>query len=375
MRYWLTLCLLCSYSFFAIAANEPSEADLKRLKKNITAAQQRISRSTGESQKLIQELRSTEKELASIERNIRNINLDSQKLQTSLQSLQQEENQLARLKQEQEQQMFEQITLSYRMGREKNLKLLLNQQNPNQLNRIRSYADYFNRAHVDALKAYQETLAAIQANKQSIESSSQALLANKEKLQQQRTRLQAHYQQRNTTLAKLKKDIQSDTQQVQKWQQEQKQLESLLDSVNQAISAIKLPSDSVAFSSMKKKLPWPAAGKRLLHFGQRRSTGDLRWEGITILANSGQSIHAVHHGRVVFSDWFNGKGLLMILDHGGGYMSLYAHSQTLLKETGDWVSAGETIATVGNSGGQSQDALYFEIRHQGKPQNPSHWLK
>lgn len=375
MRFWLVFSLLCSLSHYALAANEPSVADLKRLKKDIAAAQQRISRSTGQSNKLQQELRKTETQLASIETSIITINRSSQTLQNQLKKLQQEESSLAQLKLAQERSIAEKITLSYRMGREKNIKLLLNQQDPLQLDRMRHYADYLNRAHVEALNDYQRTLTAINDNKAAIHSNNDALLANRELLTQQRQNLQTHYQQRNQTLAALKKDIQTDQQQLKRWQQEQKQLENLLQSVNEAISAIKLPNDSVAFSSMKKKLPWPTNGKRLLRFGQKRSSGDLRWEGISIQAPSGQGVKAIHHGRIVFADWFNGKGLLLIIDHGGGYMSLYAHNQTLLREAGDWVSANETIATVGNSGGLSQSELYFEIRHQSKPLNPSAWLQ
>lgn len=375
MRNWFIALLISSLCQAVLAADKPSAADLKRLKKDIAAAQQRISRSTGQSNKLQQELRKTETQLATIESSINRANNDIQQLQKQLTTLQQEEQQLAKLKQAQEQSIAEKITLSYRMGREQNIKLLLNQQDPRQLDRVRRYADYLNRAHLEALKDYQTTLAAIDENKTSINNNNQALLNKKELLTQQRQQLQSHYQQRNKTLNALKKDIQTDKQQVEKWQQEQKQLAALLKSVNEAISAIKLPSDSVAFTAMKKKLPWPTQGKRLLRFGQKRRSGDLRWEGISIQAPSGQIVQAVHHGRVVFADWFSGKGLLLIIDHGGGYMSLYAHNQTLLREPGDWVSAGESIATVGNSGGLDNSELYFEIRHQGKPQNPSAWLQ
>lgn len=375
MRLWLTLCLICSLASNALAANEPSAADLKRLKKDIASAQQRITRSTGQSNKLQQELRKTETQLADIEKNINNVNLQIQQQQTELKQLQQQEKKLAVLKLSQEQSIADKISLSYRMGREKNLKLLLNQQDPRQLDRIRHYADYLNRAHVDALMQYQSTLQATEENRLAIKHNNAALLTSKEQLSLQRQQLQIHFQQRNKTLAALKKDIQTDKQQLQKWQQEHRQLEALLKSVNEAISAIKLPSDSTPFAAMKKKLPWPTQGKRLLRFGQKRGSGDMRWEGIIIQADSGQAIKAIHHGRVVFADWFNGKGLLLILDHGNGYMSLYAHNQTLLRETGDWVSAEETIATVGSSGGLTQSELYFEVRHQGKPLNPSLWLQ
>jgi len=108
-------------------------------------------------------------------------------------------------------------------------------------------------------------------------------------------------------------------------------------------------------------------------YGSRKTSGGLRWQGVSLKAAEGSPVRSVHNGRVVFADWFKGSGLLLIVDHGDGYMSLYAHNQSLLRETGDWIKAGEPIATVGTSGGQLKPTLYFEIRHNGKPVNPGHW--
>lgn len=375
MRIWLLLSLLFGYCSLAVAANTPNAADLQRLKKNITDIEQRISRSTGESNKLQQALQQEEVELAKLERALSELNQAVAQQQKTLNQLQQQETGLVEQKRQQENSIGDYISLSYRMGREKNIKLLLNQQSPDTLTRMRNYADYFNRAHVDAMLQYQKTLDEIEQNKQAIDTQSKQLLVSKTQLTQKKQQLQQHYQQRARTLAALQSDIKSDTQQLQKWQQEQKQLETLLKQVNEAIANIRLPNDSVAFTKMKGKLPWPTKGKMDARFGKLRATGDLRWEGIAILAPSGQSVQAIHHGRVVFADWFRGKGLLLIIDHGDGYMSLYAHNQTLLKEPGDWVSIGEAIATVGESGGLSNPELYFEIRSQGKPVNPSQWLR
>jgi septal ring factor EnvC (AmiA/AmiB activator) len=101
----------------------------------------------------------------------------------------------------------------------------------------------------------------------------------------------------------------------------------------------------------------------------------MRWQGITIPAEEGTTVKAIHHGRVVYADWLRGSGLLLIIDHGEGYMSLYAHNESLLREVGEWVSVGAPISTVGNSGGEEKSALYFEVRHAGKPVNPSKWCQ
>src|SRR5690606_140784 len=127
------------------------------------------------------------------------------------------------------------------------------------------------------------------------------------------------------------------------------------------------------FAELKGQLPWPAQGSLMNSFGSRQSQGDLTWQGGNIRVEAGAQVRAIHHGRVVFADWFGRSGLLLIIDHGDGYMSLYAQNEQLLHGVGDWVGSGEVIATAGNTGGQSETSLYFEIRHQGRSQDPVAW--
>jgi septal ring factor EnvC (AmiA/AmiB activator) len=122
-------------------------------------------------------------------------------------------------------------------------------------------------------------------------------------------------------------------------------------------------------------MPWPVDGKARNRFGRDRDGGPLKWHGLMIAASEGSTVSAIHHGRVVFADWFRGSGLLRILDHGAGYRSLYGHNQSLLREVGEWVDVGDAIGTVGNSGGRQRTALYFEIRKDGKPTDPDKWCK
>ena len=158
-------------------------------------------------------------------------------------------------------------------------------------------------------------------------------------------------------------------------QLDQVELQRVLDMIEEALVNLELPDEYRAFGELRGDMPWPLQGKRRNRFGQSRNSGNLRWQGVTIAAPEGSTVQAIHHGRVVYADWLRGSGLLLILAHGDGYMSLYAHNQTLLREVGEWVSAGSAIATVGDSGGQQSAALYFEIRHNGKPQNPTRWCK
>jgi septal ring factor EnvC (AmiA/AmiB activator) len=155
----------------------------------------------------------------------------------------------------------------------------------------------------------------------------------------------------------------------------QSALEKVLRAVQESMADLPANLGNSPFASLQGKLKWPAQGRMVHHFGAYREQGALRWNGVLIAAPPGSPVRAVHHGRVVFADWMRGFGNLIIVDHGGGYMSLYGHNESLLKGPGDWVRGGETLATSGNSGGQSQAGLYFEIRHKGTPVNPARWCR
>ena len=156
---------------------------------------------------------------------------------------------------------------------------------------------------------------------------------------------------------------------------DQRNLEDLLNRIAEGVVNLPTQGDTIAFSSRKGSLLMPVSGTIKSRYGSRRGDGKLKWDGVVISAATGDPVHAVHYGRVVFSDWLRGFGLLMIISHGEGYMSLYGHNQVLYRETGDWVTAGEVIAAVGDTGGQLEAGLYFEIRNGGKPTNPQQWCK
>ena len=128
------------------------------------------------------------------------------------------------------------------------------------------------------------------------------------------------------------------------------------------------------FSTFKGKLTWPVAGEVLHDYGTSRGSGPLKWNGVVLAAPRGREVRAVYHGRVIFADWLAGMGLLVVVDHGENFMTLYGYNETVLKSPGDWVAPGDAIATVGDSGGQSQASLYFEVRQGTRPVNPRQWV-
>jgi septal ring factor EnvC (AmiA/AmiB activator) len=160
---------------------------------------------------------------------------------------------------------------------------------------------------------------------------------------------------------------------LKRFQQQQAQLERLLRDLNRALESSPVdPND--AFARLRGKLTWPVGGRLIASFGDSRA-GAIRWDGLLIAADRGRAVKAVHDGRVIYADWHPGMGLLIILDHGNGYWSLYGHNEELFKQTGSSVSAGDTISSAGDSGGRSESALYFQIRRSGKPVDPRPWFR
>ncbi len=179
---------------------------------------------------------------------------------------------------------------------------------------------------------------------------------------------------RNQLLTRLEQEINNQEKNLSELEGSRNRIENLLMSLGELLADIpQSPSDSRPFKQQKGKLPWPASGPFLATYGEPRKQGGLKWNGVLISTAHGTPVRAVSHGRIAFADWLQGYGFITIIDHGEGYMSLYGHNETLIKQAGDWVNSGEVIATSGDSGGQPMPGVYFEIRSRGKPVNPGGW--
>jgi septal ring factor EnvC (AmiA/AmiB activator) len=268
----------------------------------------------------------------------------------------------------------EQLRAAYALGAQQNMKMLLNQQDPAEMGRIQAYFDYFNKARETEIQQFIQSIDSKQQQElelaQSLNTQKEALDTRKK---QERT-LQKQRLKRNQLLAQLNEKIANQEQTLTGLESSRNKIEDLLRSLGQLLADIPAtPGDKKPFKQQKGLLPWPVKGPFLAHFGQSRNQGDLKWKGVLIGSSYGNPVHSVSHGRIAFSDWLQGYGFIIIIDHGDGYMSLYGHNESLFKQTGDWVNAGEVIATTGDSGGQPDPGLYFEIRSRGKPIDPFQW--
>ena len=383
---------------------DAAQKDVAELKKLLEAIQKEKSGVQGE-------LKKTESEMGQLEKQVKGLQQELNKSNEDLKRLDTEKKKLQQSRLEQQRLIGIQARAAYQGGQQEYLKLLLNQQNPEKFSRTLTYYDYLSQARLEQLATFNETLRQLANVEQDIANQQNQLNEQKSALDGRREQLAEARKERQLALAKLNKDLSARDQKLKARQQEQAQLGNVLKTIEatlarqarEAAEARKLElaaeqarlkgdkaspgangplvSSSGAtyggnFASARGKLPWPVNGRLAARFGTARG-GDERtkWDGVLISAGAGSQVHAVHGGRVVFADWLRGAGLLVILDHGNGYLSLYGHNQSLLKDAGQIVKAGEAIATVGTSGGQNTPALYFAIRQQGRPSDPAQWCR
>lgn len=334
-------------------------------------------------------LKATETERSQLARQQQRLQKEIQQLQQRQAPLQQRLHSLQQALVTQQQLVAIQARAAYHNGHQQHLKLLLNQESPEQFSRMFTYYRYLERAHQQQIRTFEQTQQQLQQLDTELAKNQQALILRQQELETQQQRLAEVQQTRQQLLNQLRDEQLAQKRRLQHQQKEQQRLLRLLDTLETQLAARDqtTPASQIAsrppmvdsnrpLSQAKGQLPWPLEGRLLAHYGTPRQ-GDRRstWDGVLIAAPQGTTVHAVYAGRVVFADWLRGAGLLLIIDHGQGYLSLYGHNQSLLRSTGDSVKAGDPIATVGNSGGRTRTALYFAIRENGHPQNPSQWCR
>ncbi len=365
----------------------PGMADALESETQVKARLQAVQRQVRDTRKALARAQDQagrlESKLAEVESRIGRVSTALEQTEQTLAGLRREQDRLKRRRaaltrrlDQERQALGGLLRAAYAAGRQGRLKLLLNQEDPSALGRNMVYYRYFNQARADQIRRYQEALQTLDELARETAANARALAHTAQTLEREREGLEAMRQTRHETLVALNREIRDSSQTLERLRGDEHQLQALLASIRAVLAEIPTQArDRRPFRSLKGRLPWPTAGRVDNRFGRSRSgaAGALSWNGAFIRARNRPTVHAISHGRVVFADWMRGYGLLVIIDHGEGYMSLYGHNQSLYKVAGDWVEAGELIARVGDSGGQDAPGLYFEIRHRGKPVNPARW--
>ena len=368
----LTLGMMLSLTSLSVA-DDKQQARLDDLKRSITRLEKKLIASDKEKNSLQSDLKKVEIEASQINRNLRQLRKKISGVEKKLSSLDKQEVELQNDIALQSGAIVDQISAAYKLGNQEPIKLLLNQEDPQKVARVFKYYGYFLQARTEKIQRYMADVDKLAEVIEDINSQKLELTKSRAELESGQKKLSGRVKKRSGTLSKLQASRRTDKKKLGSLQKERGKLEEILSAVEEAVIDMKLPKNYQPFVSRKGKLKWPLKGRVAHSYGSPRS-GELRWEGWLISAKAGAAVNAVHNGRVVFSNYLRGFGLLIILDHGDGYMTLYAHNQELLKDTGDWVQSSETVARAGDTGGLSKPALYFEIRKQGKPADPKSWL-
>jgi len=347
---------------------------LEKVQQSINKVKEHLKSTRYKRGHVVTELQQLESKISKNSVELKETRAKVEKLNNKVSDLRGELDKLQRKLKTQRQSLSEQIRAAYAIGRQQQVKMLLNQQDPAEMGRVMVYFDYLNRAREQHITEFLHNIA---EKKRLEEELNTALTAYQETLstrKKQKNTLLSQRLKRNQLLTRLEQEISNQEKNLSELEGSRNRIEKLLMSLGELLADIpQSPSDSRPFKQQKGKLPWPASGPFLATYGEPRKQGGLKWNGVLISTAHGTPVRAVSHGRIAFADWLQGFGFITIIDHGEGYMSLYGHNETLIKQAGDWVNSGEVIATSGDSGGQPMPGVYFEIRSRGKPVNPGGW--
>ncbi|MBC2730383.1 peptidoglycan DD-metalloendopeptidase family protein [Thiobacillus sp.] len=415
MNFKQLFVLLALSGPLCVSANQADrkQSELDALKQRLQTLQQDFRDTQTHRQEAADELRQSERAISNAVRQLRQLDGERQRTQSDLQSLTQQVDATSARIRTQQAHLAQTLKGAYQRGQGDALKLILNGADPNQTARDLRYLAHLSRAQqamIDTLRADLAQLSALQQQasqktndlaqlQAAHEAEQQKLLADKHAREQVLQKLSVQIQQQRREISTLKRNERSLTQLVERLNRvmaeqaareaeraraarQAQQREAERGSTGQQRRPVAVNTDtpvafrsSQPFSRLKGLLHLPVAGELMNRFGAPREGGGLSWKGLFIRAAQGTAVKAIAAGQVVFAEWLRGFGNLIIVDHGDGYMSLYSNNESLYKQVGDRVQPGDAIAAVGNSGGQPDTGLYFEMRHQSRPVNPLDWVK
>ncbi len=360
----------------AAAAERDPQAELEVLRKRIRNLDRRLNETRMKHDRLATDLRDTELAVSRVSAEVADLDGQRDELMERLVSLERRRAGVRERISALRAGLAQYVRAAYATGRQDRFKLLLNQEDPATLSRALTYYAYFNRERARRIQALATDLQELADIKESISRDTARIGRLREQKTAARVRLEGQRQRRRAVIARLAKELGSQASRLERLREDEEKLAELVAGLAKELADIpQAEAQQAPFRTLKGKLPWPTTGSIRHRFGTPRGNGDLSWKGVLVAARPGTEVRAVSHGRVAFADWLRGFGLLMIIEHGEGYMSLYGHSESLMKDVGDWVDAGEVIGTVGDSGGRDLSGLYFEIRHLGTPVDPMRWCE
>ncbi|HSH42608.1 MAG TPA: peptidoglycan DD-metalloendopeptidase family protein [Arenicellales bacterium] len=356
-------------------SKEQAERDLEALRDRIESIHERLQADREDRGELERRVEDLDREIARLAAGIRRTERRQAEVQREIDDLSDQMRGLRDKLEAHRERVAELAYSMYVMGRPSRLKLFLNQRDPAVVSRMLGYHDYIVAARartIERINAWTEELAALSAQQESRSRELEELAAG---YRSEQEALQARRDERSSALAALNERIAASESELARLKENESRLQGVIEEIEAYLSSRRRHGITEgAFRAMKGKLRLPVSAPLSARFGDTRSTG-VKWDGIMLRPPGGAEVEAIFEGRVVFADWLRGFGLLLIIDHGDGFMSLYSHNEALFKGVGDWVDTREVIAAAGNSGGLDRPGLYFEIRNNGEPQDPLSWCR
>ena len=407
LMLFLANALVFSSASFAAKKIDAAKEDLSDVKQKIEALKKELDSNQEAHHDAADALKESETAISAANQKIHEITKQQKQNQSTLSTLKKQSLNINEQLADQQKQLSQMLYEQYAAGNQSYTRLILQNKNPNQIARDLKYQSYVAKAHSKLIDDMQFSLNKVKKLNIETTAALQEVANLKTKQEAERKELQQQKQEKAKVLGNLSKQIAAQRGEIKKLKRDENSLSNLVERLakivpkppkrktktvknkqengNEKQSNAKpeppatneeMPDDSysgVSFASLRGKLKLPVRGEIANRFGSTREDSGVSWKGLFIRANEGAEVKSVASGRVVFADWMRGFGNLIIVDHGGGYMSLYGNNQSVLKHEGDEVNAGDTIAAVGNSGGNESNGLYYELRRQSKPFDPMSW--
>lgn len=370
---WPLMALFACLGAGTALASGAQETQLSELRERINSVKQDIDRDTRKRSQAQSAVQEAEQQISQINRRLREISSQRQASQARRNTLSAQRGDLAGQLGQEQAALAGQVRAAYVAGREERLKLLLNQEDPARLGRMMVYYDYFNHMRSMTINRVSGQIHALKEVDAELEKEISRLGQLEKERMDELALLEKARSQRAEAVARLDLDLKSKGAQVSQLEEQATVLEKLVQELRAVLGEFPVQAQE-PFARLRGKLAWPVSGRLLADFGQPRAGQRIKWNGVLVGTRKDSEIRAIYHGRVAYADWLPGMGLLVILEHGDGYMSLYGHNDTLYVSAGDWVAPGDVLAIAGDSGGREDPALYFEIRKGKLSENPHRWF-
>ncbi len=373
---WGLLLISALAAFAAVVAYADDQEKLEQLRRRLDTLQQSLNEIRGREATVRMEIRDLERRISELVHGLRTTDEQLSVTRRRLHALERQVDEARRQLAWHKARLAVYARAAYIGGRQAALKLMLDQEDAAAVARVLAYYRYFNEARLARLRAVQAGLERLAALENESRAREQELAALRDDQLRRHQALGAAHARRARLLAHLKREARSTTEEIERLRADERRLAELVSRLKSYLADLPLDSEATSrFGELKGRLALPLRGHVLARYGAERGIGSLRWQGVLLAAREGQAVRAVFRGRVAYADWLRGFGLLLILDHGDGYMTLYGHNQSLHKQVGDWVETGEVIARAGSTGDAPRPGLYFEVRHNGEPRDPLLWCR